>query len=54
MVERWRAAIVMYSAAVSVKMNVLLIAPSVLIVLLKVCPAFCVLPGACELLSIDS
>ena len=34
--ERWRAAIVMYSAAVSVKMNVLLMAPSVLIVLLKV------------------
>ncbi len=37
--ERWRAAIVMYSAAVSVKMNVLLMAPSVLIVLLKVCAA---------------
>ena len=41
MMERWRAAIVMYSAAVSVKMNVLLMAPSVLIVLLKVCPASC-------------
>ena len=37
--ERWRTAIVMYSAAVSVKMNVLLMAPSVLIVLLKVCTA---------------
>ena len=44
-VERWRTAIVMYSAAVSVKMNVLLMAPSVLIVLLKVRPAYRWLPG---------
>ena len=44
--ERWRAAIVMYSAAVSVKMNVLLMAPSVLIVLLKVCPS--IHPIACR------
>ena len=32
----WAAALVAYSAAVSVKMNVLLLAPSVLVVLLKV------------------
>lgn len=38
MAHRWRAAIVTYSAAVSVKMNVLLMAPAVLIVLLKVRP----------------
>ena len=34
--RRWRAAIVGFSAAVSVKMNVLLMAPSVLAVVLKV------------------
>ena len=34
-VECWRASIIMYSAAVSVKMNVLLMAPAVLVVLLK-------------------
>ncbi len=43
--ERWRAAIVMYSAAVSVKMNVLLMAPAVLIVLLKVSSASCCFPS---------
>ena len=32
----WAAALVAYSAAVSVKMNVLLLAPSVLVLLLKV------------------
>ena len=35
MAERWGASIIMYSAAVSVKMNVLLMAPAVLVVLLK-------------------
>jgi hypothetical protein len=34
--RRWRAALVAYSAAVSVKMNVLLMAPPVLVVMLKV------------------
>ena len=34
--QRWRAALVAFSAAVSVKMNVLLMAPPVLLVMLKV------------------
>lgn len=34
--RRWRAAIVCFSAAVSIKMNVLLMAPSVLVIVLKV------------------
>ena len=34
----WRAAILCFSAAVSIKMNVLLMAPSVLVVVLKACP----------------
>jgi alpha-1,3-mannosyltransferase len=33
--RRWRAAVLAFSAGVSVKMNVLLMAPSVLLVLLK-------------------
>lgn len=36
LLQRWRASLVVYSAAVSVKMNVLLMAPPVLVVLLKV------------------
>ncbi|KAK9907969.1 hypothetical protein WJX75_000784 [Coccomyxa subellipsoidea] len=35
LVQRWRASILVYSAAVSIKMNVLLMAPPVLVVLLK-------------------
>lgn len=34
--QRWRAALVAFSAAVSVKMNVLLMAPPVLLIMLKV------------------
>lgn len=34
--SRWRAAALVYSAAVSIKMNVLLMAPPVLVVMLKV------------------
>ena len=42
--HQWVPAIVAFSAAVSVKMNVLLMAPSVLLIVLKVqpCPAYCV------------
>lgn len=36
--RRWRAAVVMFSAATSIKMNILLMAPSVLVILLKVGP----------------
>ena len=35
--QRWVPAIVAFSAAVSIKMNVLLMAPSVLLIVLKVC-----------------
>lgn len=49
--RRWRASLVMYSAAVSVKMNVLLMAPPVLVVMLKVSPGprlpHLVLPMCC-------
>ena len=38
--RRWRAALVTYSAAVSIKMNVLLMAPPVLVVMLKVSDQF--------------
>ena len=37
--RRWRAAVVMFSAATSIKMNILLMAPSVLVILLKVGPS---------------
>ena len=36
--RRWRAAVVMFSAATSIKMNILLMAPSVLVILLQVMP----------------
>ena len=51
LLRRWVPAIVVFSAAVSVKMNVLLMAPSVLLIVLKVCRlAFCTLwgCGACQ------
>ena len=43
----WRASLVMFSAAVSVKMNILLMAPAVLIILLKVSlsPLSAILPS---------
>ena len=37
LLRRWVPAIVVFSAAVSVKMNVLLMAPSVLLIIIKVC-----------------
>ena len=43
----WAAALVVYSAAVSVKMNVLLLAPSVLVLLLKVGAGHTLFEGAC-------
>ena len=36
--RRWRAAVCLFSAAASIKMSVLLLAPSALIILLKVFP----------------
>ena len=45
MAQRWRAALVAYSAAVSVKMNVLLMAPPVLVVMLQVPPRCCCATG---------
>ena len=40
--QRWRASLVAFSAAVSIKMNVLLMAPPVLLVMLKVSASDCV------------
>ena len=55
MAERWRASIIMYSAAVSVKMNVLLMAPAVLVLLLKagwLCPRLSYIWHCCQTLHI--
>ena len=44
----WRAALTLFSAAVSVKMNVLLMAPAVLVIILKVHQPPPHPPGACH------
>ncbi|BDA45052.1 Dol-P-Man:Man(5)GlcNAc(2)-PP-Dol alpha-1,3-mannosyltransferase [Coccomyxa sp. Obi] len=48
LLQRWRASLVVYSAAVSVKMNVLLMAPPVLLVLLKAAEVQEIVEGAMQ------